>query len=55
MTYRELQNLLSNLSESQLDCDVTILDTVTKEYGAAIAFITTETDMLDIGQPFLEF
>jgi len=56
MTYRELLENLKNLSENQLDMDVSVRDVQTDEYFSGSSFvITDETDVLDENHPVIHF
>ena len=56
MTYRELANFLSTLSDEQLDMDVTLYDLQEDEYFKATnAFIDNERDVLDENHPVIKF
>ncbi len=54
MTYRELRNDFANLTEEQLDCDVTIYVSQIDEYYPVLGgFSATEDGVLDQGHPYL--
>jgi hypothetical protein len=57
MTYKELLNQLSQLSEEQLNQDVAVYDGNEYEYyQASVEFMfATETDVLDVGHPYISF
>ena len=56
MTYRELLENLKNLSENQLDMDVSVRDVQTDEHFSGSSFvITDETDVLDENHPVINF
>ena len=53
MTYKELKEKLDKLTEEQLMTDVTIFDTVERQFYGGIDFgITDESDVLDAGHPY---
>ncbi len=53
MTYRELKVKLSELTDEQLDCDVTVLDERKDECWAVFWDISTEYDVLDANHPII--
>lgn len=56
MTYRELLESLSLLTEVQLDMNVSIRDVYQDEYYPATNFyVETETDVLDENHPVITF
>ncbi len=50
MTYRELKDLVNNLDESELNCDVTAYDPYNEEYIAVSCF---NTDCKNGESPYL--
>ena len=56
MTYRELADFLSTLSEEQLNMDVTVYDIQQDEYFMSGGVtIETDTDVLDANHPVITF
>ena len=58
MTYRELQDQLTTLSEEQLDCDVTVYDRHSDEFfptGDDCLMIHIGISVLEDGHPYIEF
>ena len=56
MTYKELLNQLSQLTEEQLNSDVCVYDT--DEYyqqGVELVFATDECQFLDVDHPIIRF
>ena len=56
MTYRELAEYISNLSEEQKDCDVTVFISGVEEYYSLSQYPVVEADgddVLDDGHPYL--
>jgi hypothetical protein len=57
MTYRELILKLQEMSDSQLDMDVTIFDSVSDEFHPMVSleFANENIDVLDNQHPFINF
>jgi len=56
MSYRQLLNQLQQMTDEQLDCDVTVEDTAENEcYPASIYFAGEEHDSLDENHPIICF
>jgi len=58
MTYKELLNQLSQLTEDQLNSDVAIYDTGADEYyqlKVEFVFATEECQVLDVDHPIIRF
>ena len=58
MTYKELLNQLSQLTEEQLNSDVAVYDTGTDEYyqlNVEFVFATDECQVLDVDHPIIRF
>ena len=60
MTYKELLNQLSQLTEEQLNSDVCVYDEGTDEYyqqgvGVELVFATDECQVLDVDHPIIRF
>jgi len=58
MTYKELLNQLSQLTEEQLNEDVTVYDTGTDEYyqlKVELVYSTQECDVLNLDHPIIRF
>jgi hypothetical protein len=63
VTYRDLEKFISNMSDEQKNCDVTIFVSGVDEFYSLIDADTNnilypmceadETDVLDIGHPYL--
>lgn len=58
MTYKELLQQLSQLSEDQLNEDVCVYDTGTDEYyqlNVELVYSTQECDVLNLDHPIIRF
>jgi hypothetical protein len=58
MTYKELLNQLSQLTEEQLNEDVCVYDTGTDEYyqlKVELVYSTEECDVLNLDHPIIRF
>lgn len=56
MTYRELINLLNNMTESQKDCDVTVEDSCEDEcFPAELRICGVDHPSLDNNHPVIYF
>jgi hypothetical protein len=58
MTYKELLNQLSQLTEEQLNSDVCVYDEGTDEYyqlKVELVYSTQECDALDLDHPIIRF
>ena len=60
MTYKELLNQLSQLTEEQLNSDVCVYDEGTDEYyqqgvGVELVFAIDECQFLDVDHPIIRF
>lgn len=54
MTYRELQAVLSGLTDEELDCDMVVHDMDGDEYHPVAGVGVDDTsDVLDAGHPYL--
>lgn len=55
MTYRELRATLSDLTEEQLDCDVTVEAVMSEEFIAAseIRIVGVESGIMDEDHPVI--
>lgn len=56
MTYRELAEMIANMTEEQKDMDVTLFDNNDGEFCGLgnLKFTDGDEDRLDIGHPYLE-
>jgi len=55
MTYKELRDKLSGLTDEQLGCDVTFHDTIIDEFFAVESLEINEADdVLDAHHPYLK-
>jgi hypothetical protein len=52
-TYRDLLNKLKNMNESQLNSDITIVDTDNEYHRATLLFTDESCDVLDFGHPVI--
>ena len=52
-TYKDLLNKLQNMNESQLNSDITIIDTDNEYYMATLLFTDESCDVLDEGHPII--
>jgi len=52
-TYRDLLNKLNNMNESQLNSDITIIDTDNEYRRATLLFTDESCDILDEGHPVI--
>jgi len=56
MTYRELLEKLTNMTDFQLDCDITVEDSCESEcFAATLRIADTEHDSLDNNHPIIFF
>lgn len=54
LTYRELRNRINQMTEEQLDCDVTIVDSGSDEFYTVDVVSCEDTDgVLDHNHPYL--
>jgi hypothetical protein len=52
-TYRDLLNKLKNMNDSQLNSDITIIDTNNEYYMATLLFTDSSCDVLVDGHPII--
>ena len=52
-TYKDLLNKLKNMNESQLNSDITLLNTDNEYYRATLVFTDESCDILDNGHPVI--